>query len=327
MTTATMTAAQQADPKTGEIAAAAHEVAGASELDRLLRQQPFSVRDLLQDDMLDKVMRLAEVMASSRITCPKHLQGNVGDCAAVIGQAMRWGMDHNAVAQKTHLVNGALGYEAQLIIAVLNNSKALATRLDFEWFGTWNGVDGKTDKSADRGVRVWATMRGEEKPRLLEVTMAQVGAVRNSPNWAADPRQQIAYLAAKRWGRLHAPDVILGVYTPDELEEGAAAGMGATTAPPPRNAPAAVVGAAAAAAKPDRTPAHDKIVEQLELEAFNNGFEAFKATWGKLPKEDRAAIGLAERDRIGAIGQETDRKMAEIAAADAAGAAGEGAAS
>lgn len=200
-------------------AAAAEAVEGPSELERLLRQQPFSVRDLLHDDMLDKVMRLAELMASSRITCPKHLQGNVGDCAAVIGQAMRWGMDHNAVAQKTHLVNGALGYEAQLIIAVLNNSRALATRLDFEWFGDWTGVDGKNDKSPQRGVRVWATMRGEQAPRRLEVTMAQVGAVRNSPNWASDPRQQVAYLAAKRWGRLHAPDVILGVYTPDELED------------------------------------------------------------------------------------------------------------
>ena len=49
--------------------------------------------------------------------------------------------------------------------------------------------------------------------------MAQVGPVRNSPLWAADPRQQIAYLATKRWARLYCPDVILGVYTPDEVIE------------------------------------------------------------------------------------------------------------
>lgn len=36
---------------------------------------------------------------------------------------------------------------------------------------------------------------------------------------ADDPRQQLAYLAVKRWSRLYCPDVILGVYTPDELEE------------------------------------------------------------------------------------------------------------
>lgn len=324
MTTATPTAAQQANPATGEIPAPAPQAA-ESELDRLLRAEyrPFSTRDLIDDDeMLDKVLRLAEVMASSRITCPKHLQGNVGDCAAVIGQAMRWGMDHNAVAQKTHLVNGALGYEAQLIIAVLNNSRALATRLDFEWFGAWNGIDGKADKSADRGVRVWATMRGEEKSRLLEVTMAQVGTVRNSPNWAADPRQQIAYLAAKRWGRLHAPDVILGVYTPDELEDAAAGGSSRSASnAPPRNAPAAVV-AQHAAPRAERTEHHEKLIEQLEMVAFENGFEAFKTAWGKLAKDDRTAIGLGERDRIGAIGTETDAKMRAIAEADAKAEAG-----
>lgn len=43
--------------------------------------------------------------------------------------------------------------------------------------------------------------------------------MRNSPLWATDPRQQLAYLAVKRWSRLYAPDVILGVYTPDELDE------------------------------------------------------------------------------------------------------------
>ncbi|WP_199784215.1 recombinase RecT, partial [Cronobacter dublinensis] len=50
------------------------------------------------------------------------------------------------------------------------------------------------------------------------ISMAQAG-VRNSPLWEQDPRQQLAYLCTKRWARLHAPDVLLGVYTPDELEE------------------------------------------------------------------------------------------------------------
>lgn len=43
--------------------------------------------------------------------------------------------------------------------------------------------------------------------------------MRNSTLWADDPRQQLAYLAVKRWSRLYCPDVLLGVYTPDELEE------------------------------------------------------------------------------------------------------------
>ena len=211
-----------------------------SDFERLLKQQAFSTRDLLAGDQLDKVMRLAEVMASGRATVPKHLQGNIGDCAAIIGQAMRWGMDHVAVAQKTHVVNGTLGYEAQLVVAVLNSSPLLVTRIDYVWSDGWDGTKGKEDNNAAHWCEVSATLRGETKPRVLRISMAQVGGVRNSPNWATDARQQLAYLGAKRWGRLHAPDVLLGVYTPDELQFGrdddpmdAGAGPAGTPPPPP----------------------------------------------------------------------------------------------
>lgn len=33
------------------------------------------------------------------------------------------------------------------------------------------------------------------------------------------PKQQIAYLAVKYWARLYCPEVVLGVYTPEELED------------------------------------------------------------------------------------------------------------
>lgn len=307
--TATATA-PAVDQQTGEIhstaPAAAPQSETPSDLQRLLMQD-YSPRVALEGDNMDKMTRLADVMAKGVTTVPKHLQGNLGDCMAVVMQAMNWNMNPFAVAQKTHLVNGTLGYEAQLVIAVLNSSPLLATRLDFEWFGQWIGVK-KDDTSADRGVRVHATLRGESTPRVIEITMAQVGSVRNSPNWANDPRQQIAYLAAKRWGRLHAPDVILGVYTPDELQDGADMGIGR----PPANASATQI-AAAAAAKVERTDKHAKLIQDLEMLAYNEGFEAFKAKWASLPKEDRAAIGLGERDRIGAVGQETDAKAKEHA--------------
>ncbi|OOS24658.1 RecT family recombinase [Moraxella pluranimalium] len=174
---------------------------------------------VLDDGLFDKCHRLAEIMASGSCTIPKHLQGKVGDCFAIIGQSIRWGMDPYAVAQKTHLVNGTLGYEAQLVIAVINAKAPIVGRLKFDYFGDWSKVKSKDDKSDDVGVVVSAIMQGESEPTTLSISMAQVGTVRNSPLWTADPRQQLAYLGAKRWARLHCPDVILGVYTPDELAD------------------------------------------------------------------------------------------------------------
>lgn len=168
---------------------------------------------------IDNIMKIAALMASNKVTIPKHLQGSEGDCFAIAMQAMQWGMNPFQVAQKTHLVNGILGYEAQLVNSVITTNAPVTGRLQFEWFGDFSKINGKESKSADHGIKVWATMRGENEPRVLEITMAQVGPVRNSPLWVADPRQQLAYLAIKRWSRLYCPDVILGVNSVDDLEE------------------------------------------------------------------------------------------------------------
>ncbi|HIE2270545.1 TPA: RecT family recombinase [Klebsiella pneumoniae] len=169
---------------------------------------------------MDRLVRFATLMADSKATVPAHLAGKPADCLAVTMQAAQWGMNPFAVAQKTHVVNGTLGYEAQLVNAVVSSSNLLATRLNYKWDGDWSKVSGKTDKSPSLTVTVWATLKGESEPRTLTISMAQDG-VRNSPLWEQDPRQQLAYLCVKRWARLHAPDVLLGVYTPDELQEAA----------------------------------------------------------------------------------------------------------
>ena len=174
---------------------------------------------MMNPEIMDRFERIASVMASSKIAVPKHLQGNTGDCLAIIMQSAQWQMDPFAVAQKTHQINGVLGYEAQLVNAVITNRAPITGRLNFEWYGDWAKINGKEDKSWDKGIKVWATLKGETSPREIDISMGQVGSVRNSPLWVSDPRQQLAYLAIKRWSRLYTPDVILGVYTPDEIAE------------------------------------------------------------------------------------------------------------
>lgn len=180
---------------------------------------------MLDSTNMDSMIRVAELMSSGRSTIPVHLQKNPADCMAVVMQSIQWRMNPFVVAQKTHVVNGTLGYEAQLVNAVITTMAPTKDRLHFDWFGNWKGIDGKTNKSDDIGVKVWATIKGEDEPRTLEVTMAQAG-VRNSPLWVQDPRLQLAYLAIKRWARLYTPDVILGVYTPDEFDKPAEQHMG-----------------------------------------------------------------------------------------------------
>lgn len=196
---------------------------------------PSTGEMLFVDGMMERLERFAELMSTGRSTIPAHLRGSKGDCMAVVMQAAQWKMNPFAVAQKTHLVYGTLGYEAQLVNAVITSMAPTKDRIHYEWFGPWEKVIGKFKtmegqngkyqvpdwKPADEegcGVRVWATLKGENEPRELALLLSQ-STVRNSTLWAGDPKQQLAYLAVKRWSRLYTPDVIMGVYTPDELQE------------------------------------------------------------------------------------------------------------
>jgi len=172
---------------------------------------------VFNDSKMAQIFRLAEIMATGKATVPAHLRASPGDCMAICLQAAQWEMNPFAVAQKTHIVNGTLGYEAQLVIAVIDARAPIKGRLKFDWEGDWSSVAGKSDKSNGLAVTCSATFIGDEEPTSHRVSMAQAG-IRNSPLWEHDPKMQLAYLCAKRWARLHCPDVILGVYTPDELE-------------------------------------------------------------------------------------------------------------
>lgn len=201
-------------------------------------QKIDNVSILTNGELFNRLRTLSEVMANSGNFVPEHYRGKPDACMAVVMQAARWGMDPFAVAQKTFIVgnSGVLGYEAQLVNAVINTMAPTKDRIHFEWFGEWGNIVGRfVEKTSSQnkkyiapgwnlkdeagvGVRAWATLKGETEPRELVLMLSQA-QVRNSTLWASDPRQQLAYLAVKRWARLYCPDVILGVYTADEIDE------------------------------------------------------------------------------------------------------------
>ncbi|HEC2071647.1 TPA: recombinase RecT [Klebsiella oxytoca] len=201
-------------------------------------QKIDNVSILTNGELFNRLRTLSEVMANSGNFVPEHYRGKPDACMAVVMQAARWGMDPFAVAQKTFIVgnSGVLGYEAQLVNAVINTMAPTKDRIHFEWFGEWENIVGRfVEKTSSQnkkyiapgwnlkdeagvGVRAWATLKGESEPRELVLMLSQA-QVRNSTLWATDPRQQLAYLAVKRWARLYCPDVILGVYTADEIDE------------------------------------------------------------------------------------------------------------
>ena len=157
---------------------------------------------------MQSLVSFADMMAKSSVTVPDHLKGKPGDCMAIAMQAMQWGMNPFAVAQKTHIVSGRLGYEAQLVNAVVQQSNAIRGAFSYEFTGEGQGIE----------CRVGAVLRGEIVVTWGEWLRNSDVTTRNSPLWKVNPKQQLGYLQVKNWARLYCPGAILGVYSIDELE-------------------------------------------------------------------------------------------------------------
>jgi hypothetical protein len=155
---------------------------------------------------MNEAMEMAKLMAAGRFV-PPHLRGKPGDCLAVVMQASRWAMDPFAVAGKTYFVNDRMAYEAQLVNAVVNTRAPLQGRLHVEWTGEGN----------DLVCTVTGYLKGDSRPKQVSQRLGDL-QTRNSPLWKQSPRQQLAYYSTRMWARLYTPEVLMGVYTPDEME-------------------------------------------------------------------------------------------------------------
>jgi len=154
---------------------------------------------------LTEGMRFADMMAGSRLV-PVHLQKSPADCMMVLMQAMRWRMDPFAVAQATSVIQGKLMYEGKLVAAVVNSLGQLTKRLSYAYSG----------EGDNRTVVVSGTLQGDPEPLTVSVRLKD--AKTNNKVWQTQPDQQLAYHAARVWARRYMPELMLGVYAPEEFD-------------------------------------------------------------------------------------------------------------
>ena len=229
-------------------------------------QQMTAGELMMNPAIMDALYKFAQVMAESKFTVPKHLQGNVGDCLAVAMQATLWGMHPFTVAQKTHQVGGTLGYEAQLVNAVVQNSGAIIGRFHYEYQG----------EGARLQCRVGAIPRGESEIVWGEWLSSESVTTKNSPLWKTNPKQQLGYLQVKNWARAFTPGAILGVYTPDEMED-----------IPVQRPKDITPRAEAIAATVETAPA--ALIDAMRS-AAEEGVAAYQEAWTQLAKEQRKSL-------------------------------------
>lgn len=166
--------------------------------------QPTNGRELM--DMAN-LMSSADKMVKDIFRGPQ----NQGNCMGLIALCAPYGINPIQASWKVYQTkpDAPMAYEAQLVVAMVNASGVLEDGFDYRLEGA-----GPTRK-----VFVTGRLRGGADKVLETPEIGQI-KVKNSPLWTSDPDQQLCYYGARAWVRRHKPEMLLGIYTTDELPPG-----------------------------------------------------------------------------------------------------------
>lgn len=169
---------------------------------------------LFDSELLPKMLKLAEVMAESK-TMPAIFHNKRADCLRIIDLAYRINQCPFAVADFCFFVSGRLSMEGKGVAAIINASPKIIGSLHYNF-----NPDRNVKDTSNYLCTVSGTIQGESEPRQVSVSLAlgMSDAKGAESRWKKDPDQMLIYYGARVWARRFAPEVIAGLYTPEELK-------------------------------------------------------------------------------------------------------------
>lgn len=159
----------------------------------------------------EDAQRMSTALAASSLV-PDTYQGNKANCMIALEMSQRIGASPMAVMQNLHIIHGRPSWSSQFVIAALNSCGRFSA-LRFRVTGTGD----------DETCVAWATDRSGEvlegPPVSIGMAKAEGWYSKNGSKWKTMPQLMLRYRAAKFFGNLYAPDVLMGMHTADEVED------------------------------------------------------------------------------------------------------------
>lgn len=155
--------------------------------------------------------RVAKALALSDLV-PATYKGNVSNCLVAIEYSHRVNMSVLAVMQNLHIIHGKPSPSATFIIGAINTCGRFAP-LKYK-------MSGEGDQ---RRCVAWTTdASGEvlESPAVtIEMAKKEGWHDRSGSKWKTMPELMLRYRAAAFFGRLYAPEIIMGMHSAEEVED------------------------------------------------------------------------------------------------------------
>jgi len=186
------------------------QVAPAVEMQTLVSTDTGENSALLDSAKFGQIQRAANLMSNSTLV-PDHFRNNIPNCFIAIEMASRLGVDPFMFMQKCYVIGKKPGLEAQLIIAIANARGPFRSCINYR-------------VSDDRqSCTAYATLRetGEEVSSTVDMKMVRKFGwdSKKDSMWTKMPEQMLKYRSAVFLIRTIAPEVIMGLYSREELQE------------------------------------------------------------------------------------------------------------
>jgi len=153
----------------------------------------------------EHAQRVAKALSSSNLI-PQNYQGNIPNTLVALEMANRIGASPLMVMQNLHVIHGRPSWSSSFIIAAINSC------------GRFSALKFVTDKQGCKAVATeLATGELIEGPTVtLEMAAAEGWATKAGSKWKTMPELMLRYRAAAFFGRLYAPDILMGMQTAEE---------------------------------------------------------------------------------------------------------------
>lgn len=162
----------------------------------------------------------------------------ISNCLIALNMSNRMGADPLMIMQNLYLIEGRPAWSSTFIIAGINSCGRFGT-LNFEFTELGNrdiqyqesSGYGRNKQQTNKVANVeeftcvaWAIDKAtgntvRSTPITLELAIKEGWYFKKGSKWLTMPRQMAQYRAAAFFGRVYAPEVTMGIYTKDEVED------------------------------------------------------------------------------------------------------------
>lgn len=172
--------------------------------------QPVSSDPYGSAQTFEHIQRVAKMLCTSDLV-PKEFKNNVQNTIIALEMANRIGASPLAVMQNLYIVHGKPSWSSTFIISAINSCKRFDP-LRFDLTGTGDAMS----------CYAWTTEKGKaeriEGPAVtMKMAKAEGWIDKNGSKWKTMPELMIRYRAAAFFGRLYAPEIMMGMQTKEEV--------------------------------------------------------------------------------------------------------------